>query len=254
VFFGFRAPALQEQPDDDEAARADKRSQFFDELGQTFMPGTPLMQAPLGLAAYLPAVIDPPAGSGLPDEAAIIAYASLDIYQSTRETSLSRRMYTRSHAAVFDMGAAVSGFPTPAGSPTRVASSVGDVSFWHLFDHETDWQDGDARFLFLLAGSGDEALSTAVTEKAQEAADALRDGGCDQMIGGCADAFAALWLHAPTDAGAIDPAVFVPDGAAIFRDLRFQPSWVRGDAERGISIKGPGAHNWRFARDLRHFV
>ncbi len=255
VFFGFRAAKLEEQPGDDDATKAKKRSDFFGELGHTFMPGTPLMQAPLGLAAYLPAVIDPPPGSGLPDEAAIIVYASLDVYNSTRETSLSRRMYTRSHAAVFDMDIGAAGFPTGIDTPATVHSSrIGDVAAWHLFDESCDWQDGEARFLFVLQGSVDASLKTAVADQAREAVGALRDAGCDQVIAACADGFAALWLHAAGDAGAIDPALVVPQGAETFRDLPFASHWVRGEAEQGTAIEGASAHNWRFSRDLRHFI
>jgi hypothetical protein len=74
------------------------------------------------------------------------------------------------------------------------------------------------------------------------------------LIGGCADTFAALWLHSATNARVIDRAIVVPEGAEVLRDLPFQSRWVRGDAERGISIEGSSAHNWRFAREVRYFV
>jgi len=54
IFFGYRAAKLTEAPTDTESDRLKKRKDFFGDLGSTFMPGTPLMQAPLGLGAYVP--------------------------------------------------------------------------------------------------------------------------------------------------------------------------------------------------------
>ena len=63
VFHGFRNQTL----DQDQYLRA---------LGQTFMPGTPYMLAPLGLAAYLPGIVVGEQDSRVPHEFAIIAYPS----------------------------------------------------------------------------------------------------------------------------------------------------------------------------------
>jgi hypothetical protein len=254
VFFGYRAQALRESPGDDAAAKARKRTQFFDWLGHTFMPGTPLMQMPLGLSAYLPAVIDPAADANLPDEAAIIVYVSLPVYQSTRETSLSRRMYTRSHAAVFDMDRSPAGFPANIDTPAKVASGAGELSLWYLFDAPTDWQDGDARFLFIVAGADGADIRTALRDTVRGAANALRQQGCDQVIAGSAPHFAALWLHSADDAAPIDAAKLVPPGASIMHDFHFSPAWVHGDAEKGVTITKASAFNFRFSRDMRFFA
>jgi hypothetical protein len=107
VFCGYKLPTLS-------------RADFFREMGETFIPGTPYMQVPLGLYAYLPAVLDVEQDSGLPDEVALIVYASMDIYLEALRNSLRRRIYTHAHTAVFDMQALGCGsLPGPKIEPNQ---------------------------------------------------------------------------------------------------------------------------------------
>lgn len=252
VFFGFRSARFRETPGEDPVAAAKKRMDFFAELGSTFMPGTPLMQAPLGLMAYLPAVVDPKHDEGLPDEVALIIYVSNEVYQSTRSSSLSRRMYTRSHYAVFDMEAAVADFPAPVAAPRTVQSSLGPVDLWHLFDRPSDWQDGSARLLLLRPATEAADFRLRMSEAARSAAATLEGTGCDQVIAACTDGFAFVWLHSRGDVAALDLSGLT-SGTKVVRDLSYQSALVRGDMEAGVAITGASAFNWRFARDLRYF-
>lgn len=241
VFCGFRVQSIE-------------RESFFHELGHTFMPGTPLMQASLGLSAYLPAVLDPEPGSGLPDEVAIIVYSSLEDYHEKRSTSLSRRMYTHSHAAVFDMPRARAQFPGPIESPQILEKEGVTSRAWYLFDTPVDWQDGMARLVVLLPSDGRDISESAITAVAT-ARGALVEAGCDQIVGVTTAAYAALWIHSTRALeGPVNELGLVPKGAEIFRDLPCRGAWVRGDDENGVTFDGPAAFCFRFSRHLPFFL
>lgn len=256
LFLGYRASDLAETPQDDEATRADKRMRFFSELATTFMPGTPLMQAPIGLAAYVPAVIDPPAGSPIPDEIAAIVYASRSVYDRFRETSLSRRMYTRSHVAVFDMARSVAQFPAALPAPTRTEAngSVHHFSFLSP-DAAVDWQSGYIRIQLIVPAQPGGAFQADIIDRLGRARDAASAAGVDQILMACGDAFAAFWIHAerPIEGG-VERLGLLPEGAEIFRDLEPVQAPVSGDAEAGVQISGSSAFTFRFERRLDLFL
>ncbi len=241
VFYGYRRSGMA-------------REDFLRELGMTFMPGTPLMQAPLGLAAYLPAVIDPESGVDAPDEVALIVYASQAVYQAKRETSLSRRMYTHSHVAVFDMQRSRAAFPRSLATPQPVTPD-GDSFAWYLFDTRIDWQDGHTRFVLLRRGGDGGNMHTATLTVIGSARQALMDSGFDQVVGLTAPSFAALWLHAPSlQEDPLAALGVIPVGATVVRDLQCLTPYVVGDSDRGVRITGPAAFSFRFSRHLEHFV
>jgi choline dehydrogenase-like flavoprotein len=242
VFCGYRLSTLS-------------RADFFKELGQTFMPGTPLMQAPLGLSAYLPAVTDVEPETNLPEELALIVYSSLDDYNRTRNTSLSRRMYTRSHWAVFDMAKSRAQFPGPITAPVELNQNQITSLAWYMSDRAVDWQFGTTRILFMQRSRSDVSLADSVLAAAREAAERIARAGYDQLIGVATDEFAALWLHASDDG--VQPNVaelkIVPAEARLIRDLSTTAAFVRGDDEPGLTIDGASAYTFRFARNPRFF-
>ena len=239
IFFGFKARHL------------DKQS-FFSELGQTFIPGTPLMQAPMALSAYLPAVIDPVEGSALPDEVALIVYASRDIYSDFRANSLSRRMYTRSHHAVFDMSASMAQFPGPLDAPEVREGSVGIAQYVYLFDRAVDWQAGYTRVCLVQAGATDGTFQVNMLDCLSRLEGSIKPA-VDQIVAGVAPGFAALWIHGDTDLGDIAALLgALPSGSKIVRDLDAIPASVIGDTEKGVTITGTQAFTMRFSRH-RHF-
>jgi hypothetical protein len=72
---------------------------FLKNLGETFMPGTPLMLRDLGLAAYLLSVLPVTAAAAdVPDEVAIIAYPSQEGYAWARNNT-NRRPHVHEHAS-----------------------------------------------------------------------------------------------------------------------------------------------------------
>jgi hypothetical protein len=239
VFAGYRLPTLA-------------REAFLKELGETFMPGTPNMLAPLGLAAYLPAVLDFEDDSGLPDEVALIVYSSRGAYEAARRDSLQGRMYTHSHAGIFDMGRSRGQWPGPLSSPGQLENS--DRWSWFAFDRAIDWQEGITRVLFLsgVPASGD--LQATLVQEANQLLPTLSEAGVNQAIFLASSTYAAIWLHGHDSIGLDATEIgLVPDGTELVRDMVAIPVPMPTGIE-GPSITGPGAFSFRFVRDLRFFL
>lgn len=238
VFCGYGLPSLG-------------RDGFFRELGTTFMPGTPYMLAPLGLAAYVAAALDPAEGSGLPDEVALIVYASRAAYDA-RNSTLQGRMYTHSHAGVFDMRRSRGQFPGPVDAPDRLEGS--DRWSWFLFDRAVDWQAGETRVVVLRRAGAARPLREALLEASAGATGALGAVGVDQLIVVATSDYAVVWLHGTTAAAAdVAAAGLVPPGAEVARDLVAQPAPMPTGGET-FPIAGATAYSFRFVRDLRYFL
>jgi hypothetical protein len=180
VFAGYRLPTLT-------------RETFFKELGDTFMPGTPCMLAPLGLCAYVAAALDFEDGSGMPDEVALIVYASLDAYNAARQKSLQGRMYTHSHAGVFDMARSRGQFPGTVDQPNKLLPI--DRWSWYLFDRPVDWQVASTRLLFLKGAPTQGAMQDFLVRATRAASAALEKAGADQVIVVAGTDYAAIWIH-----------------------------------------------------------
>lgn len=255
VFCGYRADSLKERQGDSDEEKTKKRQTFFRELGHTFMPGTPLMQAPLGLSAYLPAVLDPYPNTNYPDEIAIIVYASLEIYQEKRSTSLSRRMYTRSHAAVFNMDQSRAQFPGKIDNPSKLEKNGTASWACFLYDQPIDWQDGFTRILFITKTGSDDNFYEEVFNLMKEAKGSLSEAGYDQLISVATSTYVAFWLHSMHEIdNSPEQLGIVPTSSSVMRDLTCNSSTVRGDEENGVEITGPTAYCFRFSRDLRFFT
>jgi hypothetical protein len=239
VFAGYRLSTLE-------------REAFFKELGETFMPGTPYMLASLGLGAYVAAVLDLEPAAKMPDEVALIVYASVDAYTAARRNSLQGRMYTHSHAGVFDMKESRGQFPGPDTAPDKLQPS--DRWSWYLFENAVDWQVGTTRLIFLQGAPTAGALQQSLVDATREQKGALKTAGIDQVIAVAGSNYAALWFHGPGDV-VIDPAKLglVPAGTKVARDLVATPVRMPTLVE-GPTITGPGAFSFRFVRDLRYFL
>ena len=227
------------------------RHSFSHELGHTFMPGTPLMQAPHGLAAYAPAVLDhPDPPQGYPDEIAIVAYASREIYDATHTSSLSRRMYTLAHGSVFDMDRSVATFPVSIeDNPADAADTT-----WYLFDTPIDWQDGETRVAFITPAAPDAGFPAALRASAHAAASTVHERGCDQVIAVATPDYAAVWMHTSTPPSApLADLQLLPAGSVVTRELACQRAYMRGDDDGGVKISGAASFSFIFSRELRYF-
>jgi hypothetical protein len=235
VFVGYKLPQLS-------------REEFFDELGKTFMPGTPYMQAPLGLNAYVPAVLDPTAGEGLPDELALIVYSSLEQYLHARKTSLRRRVYTHAHVAVFDMAAEGGGgqFPGSVASPDL----KGARHCWTVFDTPTDWQAGTTQLLVATPTDAGTGSPEELREYTAKNAGAVRSSGVQQIVCVATPGFAALWVYSRQPVDAPSRSLFSPSYATLARHLEASPVPMPTLTE-GVEISGASMFTFRFVRELR---
>lgn len=242
VFYGFKRPDLEE-------------AGFLSELGEVFMPGTPLMLRELGLAAYMPAVVPLVEGvTGLPDEVAIIAYASPERYTHARNESITGRMYTHTHRAVFDMGTSRSQFPEKVGS---LQSPV--TAFWCLGE-PCDWQgDGDVVVWVGHASDDPDGFPTRFVTDLDAKFPALRDTGVRECVGQVGPTWASLWILIDRFGEGSPP----PDVTELLRPglggsselmLENATRLAWRDEPPTVPVTRASAWSFIFVRDLSHFL
>lgn len=175
TFLGYRNAAL-------DVAR------YREELGRTFMPGTPYMLRPLGLQAYVAAAIDEAIDPEAPHETALICYPSQAVYQRVRNDSLRGRVYTSIHPGAFDMVRSRGAFPVRLGPTTPH-----DALAVHLRDDAVDWQAGETAVVVVVAQDPAEHGAT-FRARCRDALTGLGDAG-DQIVAIPRDTCMAVWLH-----------------------------------------------------------
>jgi hypothetical protein len=178
VFFGFRHPDLTQE-------------QFLQELGRTFMPGTPYMLQPLGLDAYLPAGLSQRDGVPCPHDAALIAYPSPEHYQRIMKDTLRGRVYAQTHGGVYDKQRSRAAFPT-------LVDPAQDKPTFYFWDRLTDWQGGKADIFFGFktdAVTPPEEFRKNVRTQLNSLKADVGSAGIDQCIGALAEGFVVLWTH-----------------------------------------------------------
>jgi hypothetical protein len=196
VFCGYRRPDVAVQ-------------EFRSEIGRTFMPGTPYLLGPLGLRAYAAAVLDEDEHD-TPHETAIIAYPSRDAYRSIREDTLPGRLYTQTHAGVFDQGVGPDGarrsradWAEPLGDDGGDAAS----GTWYLLGGSSDLQEGSLSVhvgVPLAPEESAERFTRAVRQGLPELRARVRDAGFTEAFISVRDGFYLVWLHAANEAR-VDP-------------------------------------------------
>jgi hypothetical protein len=119
------------------------RNKFHEKLRTTFIPGTPQFQSPLGLTAYLPAVLPTDVPNGVPDEIALVFYESQQDYNDAKNT-IAGRAYADLHGTVFS-------FSPPRRStsdwPSIFSGALEREKPYFLFDKNVDWQLGHVNVL-----------------------------------------------------------------------------------------------------------
>lgn len=242
VFRGYRRPGLPE-------------ADFLDELGAVFMPGTPLMLRDLGLAAYLPVVVPHGSEPDLPDEVAIIAYASAETYARARNESLIGRLYTHTHRGVFDMDRSRSAPPISLGTYTA------PVTAFSLWNDVVDWQaDGD---IVVLVGerqsTSDTSFGVEVCRALSAGAASLRASGCREVVGQVADSWMACWFLLDEFDADVDTKVrSMIEGLALpSRQLLLTSAtrlvWYESTPPAATSVRGT-AWSYIFEREGHHFL
>jgi hypothetical protein len=222
---------------------------FFAQLGQTFMPGTPYMLQPLGLAAYLPGVISNPLG-GIPNEFALICYPSQQVWDFAMHKTLRGRVYNQTHTGVYASPASAAAFPRLIDD---VPATAVDPLF--LFPDRIDWQTGTA---WSVIGGRKKAYASGADFRAALRAlllqkrDALRGLGIDQVVVLARDDFAIVWIHAE-----------LPDlgtGAEFLNDVLATPVQLQHerilcpDDPPTVSLAASRALNFVFVREAKFFL
>ncbi len=117
--------------------RADRKA-FCRSMGSVFMPVTVQLMGPLGLTAYLPAIMPPAECPDVPDEIALVFYRSQAAYTDSSAASASRA-YSLLHRAIFDLSDPTSRTVSRSGFPCRWSGGLTDHSAYFLLDEATDW-------------------------------------------------------------------------------------------------------------------
>lgn len=184
VFCGIKRPALGF----DELVR---------KLESVFMPMTVQMQRLYGLTAYLPAVLPPNHGEGVPDEVALVFYHTQNAYHEAKRC-VGGRAYSELHELIFDMKASQSSFPR------LFTGTVEPDQPYHLFDTSVDWQAGSARLVVGRVPDG--AVPDAVFARVRDEATALQRsrGALDAVIFCVTPRYLLWWEHAPGAVPAAD--------------------------------------------------
>ena len=167
-------------------------NKFHDKLRTTFIPGTPQFQAPLGLTAYLPAVLPPNVPAGIPDEIALVFYETQQHYNEAKDT-IAGRAYADLHGTVFS-------FTPPRRStsdwPSIFSGALEREKPYFLFDKNVDWQSGHVNVLVASRGessSEDQLLNDVTAGVAKIQAATLP--GLDGAIVVVASDYFVYWEH-----------------------------------------------------------
>ena len=178
-----------------------------------------------------------------------------EVYDRYRDSSLSRRMYTRSHVAVFNMPKSAASFVGPATTPASLTAQGVQYQFAHLFgDASVDWQSGFLRVGVIVPGEDTTGFRAAMLARFLDCANAAKAWEVGQVLMSVTDTFAAIWIHAGHELdGVFERFALLPPGVQLLRDLDAQQAPVRGDAEKGFTVNGPIALTYRFERRLDLF-
>jgi hypothetical protein len=232
VFTGYRKPDLP----------ADRFRQL---LASAFMPGTPYMLQPLGLAAYLPAVTakDDKTQPTVPDEFAIIAYPSQEKWRQIMNDTLRGRVYNQTHGGVYDAKSHAS-FPV---SLDRLPVQATDP--YYLFEVATDWQAGRTAVFIATGPSARAAARSAVLQ----ARPTLNNAGIDQCVVTAGDDWVILWLHSLSgDPTPLLTTSFVP-GLTPLAAMQARRIVCVGEPPN-VQLQSNDALNFIFVRATEHFL
>lgn len=178
VFRGFRGANLKADAD------------FLSVVGQTFMPGTPYMLQSGGLASYTSGILPAPPRTDIPEEFALIGYASASTWDHTMHQTLQGRMYNQTHGGVYDMAASGADFPEPMSSLT-----AGDPKPFFCWGEFADWQEGIVCVYF--GDVADRPAGQPFRDATRGAIASLQQGGYDSLICSPGDNSFIVWAHHP---------------------------------------------------------
>lgn len=162
---------------------------FEKKLGSIFMPCAVAIQQPLGLTAYLPALLKSDKPAPVPDEIALVFFEDEAIYKRMF-SSAGGRAYALLHGTAFD------GVRSKSGFPARFEGYLEAEKPLYLVDGKADWQTGTTQ---VFVGSRPDSLSPAdFLAQLAQAATALRADlpvGLDAAIVSPGADYVIWWHH-----------------------------------------------------------
>lgn len=238
IFWGYRHRRLTERD-------------FRRELGETFMPGTPYMLRPLGLHAYAAAVFDEDTARDAPHETGLIAYPSQAAYRTIRSRNLRGRLYTHTHAGVYDEYNADGSRRSSAewAEPFNDALDSGARTV-HLLPDPSDLQRGTLTVHLGVPTDGARAgtpFRDDVRKGLPALRDALRDQGFAQGFVTLRDNYFVAWLHHEAERAPSDPIDDWLSTATRLAKLDSERILFLED-EPLVAIDRPSAFNFVFLR------
>ncbi len=234
-------------------ASDETRQRFYQKTGSVFIPATVQIMAPLGLTAYLPAVMPPDECPSVPDEIALVFYESRDIYHRACTCYVGGRAYAMLHETIFNFRHGNHIPASHSGFPEKFAGRIGSGKvYYYLFDQAVDWQSGDTMVLVGVRRRQDadsflKKIAEAMTALQKERPEGL-DGAVFTVYGDCL----VCWTHWATA---------IPDRKGLLnrhdigmRVIMLQyskpvniPLDISSDYP-GIPVKAADSFNCRFAR------
>jgi len=169
---------------------------FRKALGRNFLPFCIQSQPPLGLTAYLPAILPDDRPDGVPDEIALVFYESQDVYRAAAKTTIGR-IYGALHGTVFSRNSTSS-------FPSLLEDAIKPNTPYYLLNQEADWYLGTARVL--VGTRRDLSLPTDFRARYLAGLKAIQkrpSKGLDGAITTVTDDWAIYWEHW-TEEGAQD--------------------------------------------------
>jgi hypothetical protein len=162
-------------------------AEFRKKIGRIFIPAAVQTQAPLGMTAYLPAVLPDERPPAMPDEIALVFYESQTAYDRTGDTTVGR-VYSLLHRSLFSFPRSKTGFPV------ALDGELAADTPYHLFSDEADWYGGECRLLVGTPKSGQNDFRGSV-HGILEALRRDRPPGLDGAIVLAADSYLLYWEH-----------------------------------------------------------
>ena len=237
IFWGYKQAGVTQE-------------KFNKDLGETFMPGTPAVLAPLGLNGYLPAVLNHNQPDKYPDEVALIVYPSLELYKEARSNNLLGRIYTYSHAGVFDTERSRGQWPGTIEKPIK--HSVFERWAWRVFDSKLDWQKGETRLFCLESTNVD--LYSFLLNTSNKIKENLASIGVKELIIQCTKDYATLWFQGDESILSLDiREIIQSEDIKVVNDISARSFLLRHGHEN-VEIKGEDHVRFHFPRELKYYI
>lgn len=192
VWRGFRAPKLTP-------------AQFAQFLGNVFVPACALLQPRVGLRAYLPALVPETKPASLPDQTALMFWATPQAHDQANQ-SIAVRIYQNLHGDTYDMER--SKLPEV---PLSIATATGSLLAeqpYYLIEQPADWMLGGVHHLVgaRRPDLSPEAFLAALYTWAAAFSQRPASGVDAAIVCGGQD-YVAAWVHAPDSHTALSEAV-----------------------------------------------